>query len=239
MMRLQKYLARSGVASRRASEDLIRAGRVSVNGVIAELGSSVDEIQDEVRVDGEVVSLIEEKVVLALYKPTGYVTTMDDPQGRPCVKDLLPKDEYPGIFPVGRLDFDTSGLLLLTNDGELGAKLMHPSFEVDKTYVARVKGDVNSRELNHLREGVDLGDFTTAPAKVKLLDKNGETSTVEVTIHEGKNRQVRRMFKALDHEVLELKRVRYGNITLEGMNPGDLRPLSDTELKALNARISL
>lgn len=237
-MRLQKYLARSGVASRRASEDLIRDGRVTVNGNVAEVGNSVDEEHDEVCVDGSPVSLIEEKVVLALYKPTGYVTTMNDPQGRPTVKDLIDCEKYQGIFPVGRLDFDTSGLLLLTNDGELGAKLMHPSFEVDKTYVAKVKGQVKSATLDKLRAGVDLGDFTTAPAKVKLVSAEPKRSTVEVTIHEGKNRQVRRMFKALGHEVLELQRVRYGNITLDGMREGEIRELKEAEIKALQSRIN-
>lgn len=236
MMRLQKYLARSGVASRRNSEIIIAAGRVTVNGhVVSELGTSVDENVDVVAVDGEVVKIAAEKVVLALNKPCGFVTTMDDPQGRPTVKDLISKSEHIGLFPVGRLDFDTSGLLLVTNDGELGAKLMHPSSEVRKTYVATVLGNVLSCDLDVLRRGVDLGDFITSPASCKLLSSDEDESVVEITIHEGKNRQVRRMFSAVNHPVVSLKRTKYANISIDSVQAGQMREVKGKELEILRS----
>lgn len=236
MMRLQKYLARSGVASRRNSEKIIAEGRVTVNGhVVSELGTSVDENVDVVAVDGEVVKIAAEKVVLALNKPCGFVTTMDDPQGRPTVKDLISKSEHIGLFPVGRLDFDTSGLLLVTNDGELGAKLMHPSSEVRKTYVATVQGNVLSCDLDVLRRGVDLGDFITSPASCKLLSSDEDESVVEITIHEGKNRQVRRMFSAVNHPVVSLKRTKYANISIDSVKAGQMREVKGKELEILRS----
>ena len=236
MMRLQKYLARSGVASRRNSEKLITEGKVSVNEqVVTKLGSTVDEELDVVKVDGRVVSIIKDTVVLALNKPCGVVTTMNDPQGRITVEDLVDTKKYPGIFPVGRLDFNTSGLLLLTNDGELGAKLMHPSSLVKKTYVAEVKGKVSKTELEHLRAGVNLGDFTTSPAEVEAINE----TTLEVTIHEGKNRQVRRMCKTVGHEVITLKRVKYANITLDELNEGEVREITNEELHTLKTFVSV
>ena len=236
MMRLQKYLARSGVASRRNSEKLIVDGRVSINEqVVTKLGTTVNETLDIVKVDGELVEIIESKVVLVLNKPCGVVTTMDDPQGRKTVSDIVDTEKYPGIFPVGRLDLDTSGLLLLTNDGELGAKLMHPSSLVKKTYVATVKGKVSEKELEHLRHGVNLGDFTTSPAEVNAT----APSTLEITIHEGKNRQVRRMCKAVSHEVKTLKRVKYANLTLEGIDEGKVRELSEEEVRTLKTFVSV
>ena len=236
MMRLQKYLARSGVASRRTSEKLILDGRVSVNEqVVTKLGTTVDEVSDIVKVDGARVKIIECKVVLALNKPCGIVTTMNDPQGRETVSDIVDTEKYPGIFPVGRLDLNTSGLLLLTNDGELGAKLMHPSSLVKKTYIAEVKGKVNDNELEHLRHGVDLGDFITSPAEVRAID----SSTLAITIHEGKNRQIRRMCKAVGHEVKTLKRVKYANLTLDGINEGEIRKLSDEEVRTLKTFVSV
>lgn len=233
-MRLQKYLARSGVASRRNSEKIILEGRVSVNGnVVSELGTSVDETTDEVTVDDKVVKPIDKKVVLLLNKPTGYITAMSDPQGRPIVKDLIDIEKYPGLFPVGRLDFDTSGLLLFTNDGELGAALMHPSSEVRKAYVAKVRGEISSHDLDRLRAGVDIGDFVTSPAACTLISRSSKCSVVEVTIHEGKNRQVRRMFEAVCHPVLELQRIKYANLTLGGVALGQVREVKGRELETL------
>lgn len=233
-MRLQKYLARSGVASRRASEELITGGRVSVNGeVVRKLGAKVEEDSDEVFVDGKQVSLVTEKVVLALNKPCGCVTTMSDPQGRKTVSDLIDTETYKGIFPVGRLDINTSGLLLLTNDGELAHKLMHPSSQVKKTYHAQVEGIVSDEEIYRLRSGVDLGYFVTSPAEVSVLESMQTKTTLEIIIHEGKNRQVRRMCKAVGHRVCELKRVKYGNITLDGIKEGSCKKLSDEELSSL------
>ena len=160
---------------------------------------------------------------------------MNDPQGRKTVQDLINTEKYPGIFPVGRLDFNTSGLLLLTNDGELGAKLMHPSSLVKKTYVAEVKGKVSKTELELLRTGVNLGDFTTSPAEVESINE----TTLEITIHEGKNRQVRRMCKAVGHEVVTLKRVKYANITLDGLIEGNVREITGDELRTLKTFVSV
>lgn len=170
LVRLQKFLARAGVASRRASEELITSGRVTVNGRIVDtLGTKVDPISDEVCVDGVAVGRQERTVTLMLHKPAGYVTTMFDPQGRPTVAELVPVDEYPGLFPVGRLDRDTTGLLLFSTDGDLGARLLHPGFHVDKTYLALVDGVPDERDLENLRNGVALDDGMTAPAIVELL----------------------------------------------------------------------
>ena len=235
-MRLQKYLARAGVASRRNSEKLIVEGRVSVNNeIVMRLGTTVNEVSDIIKVDGNTVRIVENKVILALNKPCGVVTTMSDPQGRKTVSDIVDTQKNPGIFPVGRLDFGTSGLLLLTNDGELGAKLMHPSSLVEKTYIAKVKGSVKDSELETLRQGVNLGDFTTSPAKVNAID----ASTLEITIHEGKNRQVRRMCKAVGHEVKALQRVKYANITLDGLESGDIREITGEELRTLKTFVSV
>ena len=203
--------------------------------VVTKLGTTVNEASDIVKVDGELVKIIEDKLVLILNKPCGVVTTMSDPQGRRTVQDFVDTQKYPSIFPVGRLDLDTSGLLLLTNDGELGAKLMHPSSLVKKTYIATVKGKVSEGKLERLRHGVDLGDFTTSPADVRRIDP----STLEITIHEGKNRQVRRMCKAVGHEVLTLKRVKYANLTLEGINEGDVREITEDELRTLKTFVSV
>lgn len=236
MMRLQKYLARSGVASRRNSEIIIQEGRVSVNNqTITKLGTTIDEMTDTIKVDGEIVNLIEEKIVLALNKPCGVITTMNDPQKRTAISDIVDTKKYPGIFPVGRLDMDTSGLLLLTNDGKLAAKLMHPSSLVKKTYVAQVKGRVEDKEIEHLRCGVDLGDFVTSPAEVSAISP----TTLKITIHEGKNRQVRRMCKTIGHEVMSLRRIKYANITLEGTKEGEVRRLSEEELRTLKTFVSV
>ena len=170
-MRLQKYLARAGVGSRRACERYITDGRVAVNGVPAtELGTVIDPSADEVRVDGVTVELPAETVTLMLHKPAGYVTTMDDPQGRPCVAELVPREEFPGLFPVGRLDRDTTGLLLFTTDGELANRIMHPRHEVWKRYLAMVDGAVGKRELQRLRDGVPIDGTPTLPAEVELLE---------------------------------------------------------------------
>ena len=232
-MRLQKYLSQAGVASRRAAEKLILEGRVSVDGKIVDaLGSKVDESSVKVEVDGKLAALIDEKVVLTMYKPLEVVTTMKDQFGRICVADFV-DEKYKGVFPVGRLDYDTSGLLLLTNDGDLSAKLMHPSTNIQKTYVAKVKGKVGKSELDALREGVELEEFKTSPAKVKLMGVEKGNSIVEIIIHEGKNRQVRRMFEALGHKVFELRRTGYAHLTLEGLHEGDVKKLGAIDVERL------
>lgn len=234
-MRLQRFLARCGVASRRASEKLIVEGRVSVNGnTICELGAKVDPKRDRVAVDGNVVSIPQTDRTFKLYKPTGYLTSMSDPHHDRCVSDLVPIDEHPSLYPIGRLDLDTSGLLLFTTDGALGHDLMHPSKHVDKTYIALVDGAVEESELDRLREGISIGDDIFAPAKCDIIKIKGDRSRVSITIHEGKNRQVRRMFKAIGHEVIELERVTFGPITLSGMRLGQCIELTKAEYEALD-----
>lgn len=236
MMRLSRYLARAGAASRRASEQLIVDGRVTVNGqVVRELGSKVDEERDEVRLDGRALSIPTGDATLMLNKPAGYVTTMDDPQGRPTVASLVPLDDHPSLFPVGRLDKDTTGLLLFTTDGDLGHDLMHPSHIVPKRYAARVRGRLGDESLRRLREGVMLDDRMTAPAQVEVLEE-GDPALVAITIHEGRNRQVRRMFEAVGCAVEELHRESVGPLRLEGLAPGSWRMLTDDEVSALRGR---
>ena len=239
-MRLQKFLARAGVASRRGSENLMTAGRVEVNGVVTrELGSKVDPLVDVVTVDGKLVELSDNAVTLMLYKPTGYITTMSDPYDRPCVADLVPVAEYPGLFPIGRLDFDTTGILLFSTDGELGNRLLHPRHHVDKTYYARVDGIIKEIELSKLRDGVALDDGMTLPAEVELvrIDRsvpNG-ISDVQITIHEGRKRQVRRMFDFVGHPVLELHRSQFGPLTLGDLAEGSWRLLTEEETEKLRS----
>ena len=233
-MRLQKYLARAGIASRRGSENLMTAGRVKVNGeVVTELGSKVDPLSDTVEVDGVVVKWGSESVSLILNKPAGFVTTMNDPQGRPCVAELVPTKEHPGLYPVGRLDRATRGLLLFTTDGELGHGLLHPSHHVHKTYLARVSGVPTDAEIDLLACGIELDDGLTAPAEVSLEESDGETSLLSITIHEGRYRQVRRMCGAIRHECLELQRISFGPLTLENVNEGQWRYLTEKENEAL------
>ncbi len=235
-MRLQKFLARAGVASRRSSEKLITAGRVRVNGaVVTELGTKVDPACDEVLLDGAPVGLPESSHTLMLNKPAGYLTTMSDPQGRPCVADLVPVAEYPGLYPIGRLDFDTTGLLLFSTDGELGHALLHPSHHVSKTYRAKVEGLPKKADLERLAGGVRLEDGMTAPAEVALIDAGKEASVIELTIHEGRKRQVKRMCEAVGHPVLELHRLSFGPLALGSLGVGCYRELAPEELAALSA----
>jgi 23S rRNA pseudouridine2605 synthase len=232
-VRLQKVLARAGFGSRRASEELIAAGRVTVNGEVAELGRRVDLERDEVAVDGVAVSVRPGLVHYLLNKPAGVVSTADDPQGRPKVVDLVPDD--PRVFPVGRLDADSEGLLLLTNDGDLTHRLTHPRFGVEKEYVARVDGSPSRQVLRRLREGVELDDGPTAPAKVALLSP----SVLRITIHEGRNRQVRRMCESVGHPVVRLVRTRIGPLVDRKLAPGQWRELTPTEVRSLEMAAAL
>ena len=229
--RLQKVLAHAGVASRRAAEDLIRAGRVKVNGaVVADMGRRVTP-EDRVEVDGELVGGSERLVYIALYKPTGYVSTAKDPEGRPTVLDLVRRPER--LYPVGRLDWDSEGLLLLTNDGTLAHWLTHPRYGVEKEYHALVAGYPSAEALGQLSAGIELEDGVTAPAVVRRVRQDGEGVWISVTIHEGRNRQVRRMLEAVGHPVRRLVRVRVGPIELTGMKPGDWRTLLPGEVGSL------
>jgi 23S rRNA pseudouridine2605 synthase len=226
-VRLQKVLAQAGLGSRRACEELIERGRVRVNGEVAALGRRVDPEVDVVEVDGAQIGVRAGLVHYLLNKPPGVITTADDPQGRPVVVDLVPAE--PRVFPVGRLDADSEGLLLLTNDGDLTHRLTHPSFGVDKEYLVEVEGEPPRGALARLREGVDLEDGRTAPAKVALLDAR----LLRITIHEGRNRQVRRMCEAVGHPVLRLVRTRIGPITDRSLKPGEWRALTQDEVRAL------
>jgi 23S rRNA pseudouridine2605 synthase len=225
--RLQKVLARAGLGSRRTCEDLIAGGRVTVNGVPARLGRRVDAEHDEVAVDGTPIGVKEGLVYYLLNKPAGVITTADDPQGRPTVLELVPDE--PRVFPVGRLDMDTEGLLLLTNDGALTHRLTHPSFGVDKEYVAQVEGDPSRRSVRRLREGVELDDGPTAPAHAALVGP----AVIRLTIHEGRNRQVRRMCEAVGHPVTRLIRTRIGPLADRKLKPGQWRVLTTEEVRAL------
>lgn len=225
--RLQKVLAQRGYGSRRSCEELIAEGRVTVNGEVAELGRRVEPARDVVEVDGHLVPIKPGLVYYLLNKPAGVVTTAKDTHGRPTVVELVPAE--PRVFPVGRLDADTEGLLLLTNDGELAHRLTHPRYGVEKEYLAHVEGVPASPALRRLREGVDLEDGLTAPARVS----QPLPGVLRITIHEGRNRQVRRMAEAVGHPVLRLVRVRVGPLADRRLAPGAWRALTVEEVKAL------
>ncbi|MCU1453559.1 MAG: Pseudouridine synthase [Acidimicrobiales bacterium] len=225
--RLQKVLARAGFGSRRLCEELIAEERVTVNGEIAVLGRRVDVEHDHVAVDGAEVGVRPGLVHYLLNKPAGVVTTASDPQGRPTVVQLVPDE--PRVFPVGRLDADTEGLLLLTNDGDLAHRLTHPSFGVEKEYLAEVTGEPSRATVRRLREGVELDDGRTAPARASLL----APSLLRITIHEGRNRQVRRMCEAVGHPVVRLVRTRIGPLGDRTLAPGRWRALTTDEVRAL------
>ena len=233
MERLQKVLAQAGVASRRKSETLIVAGKVKVNGVVVtELGTKVSS-SDRVEVEG--VQLVKETYVyFLLYKPRGIISTVDDEKGRKTVLDLFPQIEQ-RIFPVGRLDYDTSGVIIMTNDGDFSYLMTHPKFGIKKKYIAKVKGIPDRESIRKLEHGIDLEDGKTAPAHVKMqsVDKKAGTALIEITIHEGKNRQVRRMFDAIGCPVQKLRRESFGNVTTHGMNAGEARELTKHEVKQL------
>jgi 23S rRNA pseudouridine2605 synthase len=225
--RLQKILAQAGLGSRRTCEDLIAEGRVRVNGEVATLGTRAHAETDTIEVDGAIIGVRQGLVHYLLNKPAGVVTTASDPQGRPTVVGLVPGE--PRVYPVGRLDTDTEGLLLLTNDGELAHRLTHPSFGVDKEYLADVEGSPSRGAVRRLREGVELDDGPTAPAKVSLVGAH----TLRITIHEGRNRQVRRMCDAVGHPVRRLVRVRIGPLSDRRLGPGQWRELTQAEVRAL------
>ena len=234
MERLNKFLASCGVASRRESEKLILDGRVKVNGkVVTELGTQVNENNDRVMVDGNLVKPVADYSYIMMYKPKGCVTTLKDDKGRKTVYSYLEDLNIPHLVPVGRLDYDTEGLLLLTNDGELVHALTHPSHEVPKTYVVKVEGEIPEHKLAQLRKGVEIDGVKTAKAKVKLVEFKDNISRFEMTIHEGRNRQIRKMFEAVGEEVIFLKRISVGNVRLGGLARGTYRYLNDDEIEYL------
>ena len=230
-MRINQYIAAAGITSRRKADELIEEGRVKVNGeVLTVQGYHVQE-GDIVEVDGVRAVPEQKKVYYLLNKPAGYVTSTEDKEGRPVVTDLVP-DEI-RVFPVGRLDLNTTGLLILTNDGELSNKLMHPSHEFSKRYLVRAQGIVTRAEAAKLEKGIDIGGFVTSPADVHLLKHDRNSTVAEIVIHEGKNRQVRRMFKAIGHPVLELCRTGLGNLEIGRLAVGQCRKLSPAEVEQL------
>ena len=227
-MRINKYLAECGVASRRACDEMIRAGRVSVNGRTAILGDDVND-RDEILLDGVAVSHSEKHRYYMMNKPKGYMCTVEDDRGRKTVMQLLP-DDIGRVYPVGRLDYDTEGLLLFTDDGELTFRLTHPKNEIPKTYLVRVEGSIGEAQLNRLRSGVELDGRLTKRSKVKVVETDKEFTKLHVTITEGRNRQVRRMFEAVGKEVVFLKRIRIGELSLGSLDRGKVRSLTPEEV---------
>ncbi len=235
MERLQKVMARAGIASRRRCEEMISSGIVKVNGkVVTELGTKVDPYRDKIVVAGEPLILNSRKRYILMYKPRGYITTLSDEKGRKKVTDLL-RGVPERVYPVGRLDYDSEGLLLLTNDGDLTFALTHPRHRVPKTYLARVTGVPETAKLEQMAKGLVLEDGLTAPARVRLLESREGNALLEITIHEGRKRQVRRMCEYIGHPVLRLKRTRFGNLSIENMRPGQYRHLTGEEVKCLKA----
>ncbi len=230
-VRLHKFIAAAGLASRRAAEKMIDAGRIKVNGeTITTAGFTIDPQADSVELDNNPIQAKTVKQYILLYKPKGILTTVSDPFGRRTVMELLPRQD---IFPVGRLDLDTEGLLLLTDDGELTYRLTHPRFKVKKKYRACVKGIPSEEKLKPLREGVTLEEGTLAPAEVNMIEQHGRNSVLFITIHEGKKRQVKRMCSAIGHPVISLKRVEFAFLTLKGLKPGEWRALTAEEVNKL------
>jgi 23S rRNA pseudouridine2605 synthase len=231
--RLQKVLAKAGIASRRKAEELIREGRVRVDGtVITEMGILVDPDIQAVECDGIPVAAQEKKIYILLHKPAGFLSTVHDPQGRPIVTDLL-QNIKERVYPVGRLDLDTEGALLLTNDGELSQKILHPSHEVNKTYIAKVRGKPNSKKLAALSRGIELEGRKTWPAEIEVLHVEPQATTIKIVIHEGRKRQVRKMFEAVGHPVLQLKRTAYGHLELGDLASGKYRFLTPEDIKMI------
>lgn len=231
-IRLQKFIAHAGVASRRTAEEMIKQGRVAVNNtVVQDMGFTVSN-DDFVTVDGKPVKIEEEKVYIMLHKPVGYVSTSQDQFGRPTVVDLV-TDAKKRLYPVGRLDYDTSGLILLTNDGDFTYRLTHPKHEINKVYEAVISGFPEKNEIKSFESGLKIENYQTSPAEFVVLEKQGINTLVRITIHEGKNRQVRKMCEAIGHKVLTLKRIQIGPIALDNLPVGKWRHLSLRELKML------
>ena len=231
-MRINKFLSEAGVCSRRAADELIKEGRVSVNGKKAQLGLEIDPIKDDILFDGKKLSKRKSFLYFVMNKPKGYVTTVKDDKGRKTVMDLLPplNDR---VFPVGRLDYDTEGLLIFTNDGALADRLMRPANEIPKTYLAKIEGEIGDLALSRLRAGVYIDGVKTARSNVKIVDKTKEFTKLAITITEGRNRQIRKMFESVGKEVVFLKRIKIGDLTLSGLDRGKVRKLSQEEIHYL------
>ena len=233
-MRLNKYIASAGVCSRRKADELIVNGNVKINGSVCDkLGQDVSG-EDVVSVNGRVINGEKKRVYFALNKPAGYITSMDDEKGRPAVSELV-SDVTDRVFPVGRLDYNTTGLLIMTNDGDVANRMAHPSGEVYKTYVAEVEGVVSSKRIERLRNGVDIGGWVTAPAKVRLIKQKPKSAVLEISIREGKNRQVRKMCAAVGNRVQKLERISIGGIRLGRLKEGHYRKLTKDEIDYLKS----
>lgn len=231
--RLQKILSSAGISSRRAAEKMILEGRVSVNReTVRELGSKADPEADEIRVDGRLISTERDKIYIMLNKPRGYVTTLKDPEGRPIVRDLL-RDVQERVFPVGRLDYDSEGLLLFTNDGEFAQRMQHPRFRMEKKYIAKVRGSLTAKDAVAIEQGVKLADGMFQPLEFGILSRNPKSTWVSITIHEGRNRVIRRLFEELGHPVARLIRTGIGDLELGELKEGEYRHLNRRELKDL------
>jgi 23S rRNA pseudouridine2605 synthase len=239
MERLQKILARAGLASRREAERWILEGRITVNGtVVRKLGSQADPAKDSIKVDGKRVKPVAVPLYYAFHKPPGIITTLNDPERRPDLMPYLARlGEKRRVFPVGRLDYNTTGILLLTNDGELALRLTHPRFGVKKIYRVKLSACPTEEDLTHLRKGIRLDDGMTAPARVRIVEKLKKNAWVEIELHEGRKREVRRMFEALGYFVEKLIRIRFGPISLGVLAPGTLRPLSQIEVQSLKRAV--
>lgn len=232
--RLQKFMAKCGVASRRKCEQFILEGKVKVNGkVVNELGVKVIENKDKVEFNNKIIVPEEKKVYFALNKPVGYITSLKDEKGRKTILDIVKVNER--IFPIGRLDYDSSGLLILTNDGDIYNKIIHPRVSIDKKYIATVKGKFTKEEMIKFSNGVDIGGYITSYASIKEISAKNNISTVEIIIHEGKNRQIRKMCSTFGHDVINLKRVSIGEISLGYLKTGEYRDLTEEELNYINS----
>jgi pseudouridine synthase len=241
MERLQKILARAGLASRREAERWIQDGRITVNGqVVRQLGSQADPAKDSIKVDGKRIRPVAAPLYYALHKPPGVITTLNDPERRPDLTPFLARlGEKRRVFPVGRLDYNSTGLLILTNDGELALRLTHPRYGVKKVYRVKLSACPTAEDLARLRKGIRLDDGTTAPARVHIVDKLKKNAWLEIELHEGRKREVRRMFEALGYFVEKLIRVRIGTVVLGDLPPGRLRPLAPSEIHSLKRAVGL
>jgi 23S rRNA pseudouridine2605 synthase len=234
--RLQKILSQTGISSRRTAEKMISAARISVNGVVVrELGVKADVLLDEIRVDDRLISVERERIYIALNKPRGYLTTLKDPEGRPIVTDLL-LGVNERVFPVGRLDYDSEGLLFLTNDGEFAQRLQHPRYRIAKTYRVKIQGHLTKEEMHMLEKGIFLPDGKFTPLQVSVEKINPKSAWLRLTLHDGRNRVIRRAFEAMGHFVSRLIRVSYGNVALDSLAEGDWRNLHPKEVEQLMVR---
>ena len=234
--RLQKILSEYGIASRRKAEELIKEGRITVNGQIAHLGQKADPEKDYIKVDGKLLIKPEPKVYYAFYKPRKVITSLIDPQGRPTIKDFIKGIKF-RVYPVGRLDFDSEGLLLITNDGELAYHVMHPSSEIEKTYLVKVDGIIEPETIEKLKKGIKIDGKLAIPVSVNLVRKLKANSWIKITLHEGRKRQIRKMLERVGHPVIRLIRIAIDGVKLEELKPGQYRSLTKEEIEALHKKV--